>query len=86
MKKSNRKFKAQPKVKAEGIKIPKKYTTGDKEQASKMAKEIKKFKGPKTTNPFFQWTGDTDPKTGKRYKSKPSVATKAFNKKYSKKK
>lgn len=86
MKKSKRKFKSQPKVKVKGAKIPKKYTTGDKKQAGKMAKEIKKFKGSKGGNPFFQWSGDTNPKTGKRYKSKPSSATKAFNKKYAKKK
>ena len=84
--KSKRKFKPQPKVKAAGKKIPKKYTKASKSQQKKMANEIKKFKGTKGSKGTHQWTGDTDPKTGKRYKTKESPATKAFRKKYGKKK
>jgi hypothetical protein len=46
-----------------------------------MKKEIAKFKKGKG-QPFFQWSGDTNPKTGKPYKTKKSAATKAFHKKY----
>lgn len=81
------KFKSVPKVKSKGISIPKKYTkAGDSKQTKKMANEIKKFKGSKGSDAYFQWTGDTDPKTGKTYKTKVSKATKAFNKKYGNKK
>jgi hypothetical protein len=71
------------------MKIPKKYTKSSPSQISKMKAEIKKFKGKKkgeTSNPFFQWTGDTDSKTGKPYKTKPSKATLAYQKKFGKKK
>lgn len=82
-----RKFKPQPKVKSAGIKIPKKYTKkGNSNQIKKMAKEIKKFKDSKGTAAYFQWSGDTNPKTKKKYKTKPSAATKAYKKKYGKKK
>lgn len=83
---AQRKFKKQPKVKVKGKKIPKKYTKASKSQQKKMAKEIKKFKGTKGAKGTHQWTGDTDPKTGKRYKTKESAATKAYRKKYGKKK
>jgi len=63
------------------MKIPKKYTTGDKKQTARMKKEIAKFKKGEG-QPFFQWSGDTDPKTGKPYKTKKSAATKAFHRKY----
>lgn len=78
-----RKFKAQPKVKVKNTKIPKKYTKADKKQKERMADEINKFKKKDNKkNPFFQWSGDTNPKTGKRYKTKKSKATKAYEKKY----
>lgn len=85
--KKKRKFKVQPKVKSAGVKIPKKYTKkGNSGQTKRMAKEIKKYKGSKGTSAYFQWSGDTNPKTGKPYKTKESAATKAFRKKYGKKK
>lgn len=92
MKKVKRKFKKQPKVKSSGVKIPKKYTnkdSGNGSQTKRMANEIKKFKGTKKgegSNPYFQWSGDTDSKTGKRYKTKVSKATLAYNKMFKKKK
>lgn len=63
------------------MKIPKKYTTGNKKQIARMKKEIAKFKKGKG-QPFFQWSGDTNPKTGKPYKTKKSAATKAFHRRY----
>lgn len=81
---TTRKFKSQPKVKISGIKVPKKYTNKDKTQSKRMADEIKKFKGKKKgegKSPYgFLWSGDTDSKTGKPYKTKPSAATKAVHK------
>lgn len=69
------------------MKIPKKYTkSGSPSQISKMKNEIKKFKGAKGAKGYHQWTGDTDPKTGKPYKTKESAATKAYKVKYAKKK
>lgn len=85
-KRKNRKFKPQPKVKASGKKIPKKYTKSSKSQQKKMADEIKKYKGTKGGKGTHQWTGDTNPKTGKRYKTKKSAATKAYERMYGKKK
>lgn len=84
------KFKSPAKVKASGIKIPKKYTNKDKSQAKRMADEIKKFKGSKKgqgKSPYgFLWSGDTDSKTGRAYKTKKSAATKTMNKIMKKKK
>lgn len=86
MAEKKRKFKPTKKVKVSGKKIPKKYTkSGNKGQAKRMAKEIKKFKNSKGGKAYFQWSGDTNPKTGKRYKTKESAATKAYRKKYGKK-
>lgn len=85
-----KKFKSQPKLKVEGIKITKKSTIkGNKAQAKRMAKEIKKFKKSKPgdgTNPFFQWSGDTNKATGKRYKTKKSKATLTYEKRFGNKK
>ena len=77
------KLRKQPKVKAAGIKINKKYTNKDSGQKTRMAKEVKKFKSSKE-NPFFQWSGDTDSKTGKPYKTKESKHTKKFRGKFGK--
>lgn len=80
---NKRKFKSQPKVNVNGKKIPKKYTKADKKQRERMAKEINRFKKKdSSSNPFFQWSGDTNPKTGKRYKTEKSKATKAYEKRY----
>jgi hypothetical protein len=74
------KFKKVAKTKVGDTKIPTKYTKKSKDQQVKMAKEIKKFKGTKDSSAYFQWTGDTNPKTGKSYKTKKSKATLAVNK------
>lgn len=81
---SPRKFKKQPKVKVGNSKVSKKYTKASKDQQKKMVNEIKKYKGTKGGIGTHQWTGDTDPKTGARYKTKKSAATIAYNKKFKK--
>lgn len=83
MKKGLRK---QPKVKAAGIKINKKYTNSDSGQKTRMAKEVIKFKG-KSSNEVYKgvWAGDSvggDKKT--RYKTKESKYTKKFREKFGK--
>jgi hypothetical protein len=84
--KKKRTFKKVKKVKAAGVSIPAKYTKkGNTTQATKMAKEIKKFKGSKDSSAYFQWSGDTA-SNGKPYKTKVSKATLAINKLLKKKK
>jgi hypothetical protein len=84
--KKKRTFKKVKKVKVGGIAIPAKYTKkGNNAQATRMAKEIKKFKGTKDSSAYFQWSGDTAP-NGKPYKTKVSKATLAMNKLLKKKK
>lgn len=78
----NKKIKKVKKVKVSGIKVPKKYTNSDDGQKERMAKEIKKFKNAKDSSPYFQWSGDTDPKTKKTYVTKKSSATKKYNEVY----
>lgn len=77
-----KKFKPVKKVKVIGIKIPKKYTNKNAGQKERMAKEIKKFKDAEDSSPYFQWSGDTDPKTKKTYKTKKSIATKKYGEIY----
>lgn len=79
------KLRKQPKVKAAGIKINKKYTNSDSGQKTRMAKEVKKFKSKDSGNPFHLWSGDSvggDKKT--RYKTKESKHTKKFREKFGK--
>lgn len=65
-----------------GRKVPKKYTTGSPQQAKEMADEIDKFKGDKSKKAYKQWEADTNKKTGKAYKTKPSKSTKKFKEKF----
>lgn len=65
------------------MKINKKYTK-NKSQAKRMKREIKRFKNSKDNSAYFQWKGDTNYRTGKRYKTKRSSSTIAYNKKYNK--
>jgi hypothetical protein len=84
--KKKRTFKKVKKVKVGGASIPAKYTKkGDSTQATKMAKEIKKFKGTKDSSAYFQWSGDTA-SNGKSYKTKVGKATLAMHKLLKKKK
>jgi hypothetical protein len=78
------------KVKAEklktGQKVPGKYLTKDK---SAMKKEISRVKKLKSNDPsaYGKWEADYEDKDKtKKYKTKKSAATIAFQKKYSKKK
>lgn len=78
-------LRKQPKVKAAGIKINKKYTNKDNGQKTRMATEVKKFAKSKGKEAYdHQWTGDTDSKTGKAYKTKESKHTKKFKEKFGK--
>lgn len=77
-------LRKQPKVKTAGIKINKKYTNSDSGQKTRMGKEIKKFAKSKGSSAYFQWSGDTDPKTNKTYKTKESKYTKKFKEKFGK--
>lgn len=79
-----KKLKKQPKVKAAGIKINKKYTNSDSGQKERMAKEVKSFSKAKGSTGYHQWSGDTDSKTGKPYKTKESKHTKKFKAKFGK--
>lgn len=78
------KLRKQPKVKAAGIKINKKYTNKDSGQKKRMGAEISKFKNSKGSTGYHQWSGDTDSKTGKPYKTKESKHTKKFREKFGK--
>lgn len=79
-----KKLRKQPKVKAAGIKINKKYTNSDSGQKTRMGAEVKKFAKSKGGAAYFQWSGDTNQKTGKPYKTKESKHTKKFREKFGK--
>jgi hypothetical protein len=67
-----------------GQKVPGKYLTKDKDA---MKKEISRVKKLKSDDPsaYGKWEADyADKKKKKKYKTKQSPATKAFEKKYGK--
>lgn len=78
------------KVKSEklkgGQKVPGKYLTKDKAAMKKEIERVKKLK-PNDPSAYGKWEADYEDKgKTKKYKTKKSAATKAYEKRYSKSK
>ena len=76
------------KVKSEklkgGQKVPGKYLTKDKAAMKKEIERVKKLK-PNDPSAYGKWEADYEDKAkSKKYKTKKSAATKAYEKKYGK--